>query len=194
MGGNEKSISQSSKFGKYILIQGGDNMIFVTVGTHEQPFNRLVKCMDDLKKDGTILEEVIIQTGYSTYEPKYCRWQKLFPYQEMIKLVDEARIVITHGGPSSFIMPLQIGKTPIVVPRRHEFNEHVNDHQISFSKAVAERMGTIIVVEDMDKLGETIINYDEIVGEMESGLKSNNGLFNEELEKIVNKMFEGRMR
>ena len=139
-------------------------MIFVTVGTHEQPFNRLVEYIDSLKKDGTITEEVIIQTGYSTYEPKYCKWQKLFPYQEMIKFVGEARIVITHGGPSSFIMPLQIGKTPIVVPRRHEFNEHVNDHQVSFSKAVAERMGTIIVAEDMDKLGETITNYDEIIG------------------------------
>ena len=167
-------------------------MIFVTVGTHEQPFNRLVEYIDSLKKDGTITDEVIIQTGYSTYEPKYCKWQKLFPYQEMIKFVGEARIVITHGGPSSFIMPLQIGKTPIVVPRRHEFNEHVNDHQVSFSKAVAERMGTIIVAEDMDKLGETITNYDEIIGGMESGLKSNNELFNEELEKIVNKMFEGR--
>lgn len=167
-------------------------MIFVTVGTHEQPFNRLVKCVDDLKKDGTITEEVIIQTGYSTYEPRYCKWKKLFPYQEMLQLVEKARIVITHGGPSSFIMPLQIGKTPIVVPRRHDFNEHVNDHQVSFSKAVAERMGTIIVVDEMDKLGATIANYDEIIGGMESGLKSNNGLFNEELEKIVNKMFEGR--
>lgn len=167
-------------------------MIFVTVGTHEQPFNRLVEYIDGLKKDGTIAEEVIIQTGYSTYEPKYCKWQKLFPYHEMIKLVDEARIIITHGGPSSFIMPLQIGKTPIVVPRRHEFNEHVNDHQVSFSKAVAERMGTIIVVEDMDRLGETITHYDEIISGMESGLKSNNELFNEELEKIVNEMFEGR--
>ena len=167
-------------------------MIFVTVGTHEQPFNRLVEYIDGLKNDGTIAEEVIIQTGYSTYEPRYCKWQKLFPYQEMIKLVDEARIVITHGGPSSFIMPLQIGKTPIVVPRRHEFNEHVNDHQVSFSKAVAERMGTIIVVEDMDRLGETITHYDEIISGMESGLKSNNELFNEELEKIVNEMFEGR--
>lgn len=167
-------------------------MIFVTVGTHEQPFNRLVEYIDGLKKDGTIAEDVIIQTGYSTYEPKYCKWQKLFPYQEMIKLVDEARIIITHGGPSSFIMPLQIGKTPIVVPRRHEFNEHVNDHQVSFSKAVAERMGTIIVVVDMDKLGDTITHYDEIISGMESGLKSNNELFNEELEKIVNEMFEGR--
>lgn len=167
-------------------------MIFVTVGTHEQPFNRLVECIDNLKKEGIIEEEVFIQTGYSTYEPKYCRWQKLFPYPEMVKLVDEARIVITHGGPSSFIMPLQIGKTPIVVPRRYKFNEHVNDHQVSFTKAVAERMGTIIVVENMDKLGETITHYDEIIGGMTSGLKSNNVLFNEELEKIVNKMFEGR--
>ena len=98
-------------------------MIFVTVGTHEQPFNRLVKCMDNLKKNGVISEEVIIQTGYSTYEPMYCKWKKLFPNQEMLQLIDEARIVITHGGPSSFIMPLQIGKIPIVVPRRHKFNE-----------------------------------------------------------------------
>ena len=35
----------------------------------------------------------------------------------MIKNVADARIVITHGGPASFIVPLQVGKTPIVVPR-----------------------------------------------------------------------------
>lgn len=29
-------------------------MIFVTVGTHEQPFNRLIKKIDELKQDGTI--------------------------------------------------------------------------------------------------------------------------------------------
>lgn len=161
-------------------------MIFVTVGTHEQPFNRLVESVDKLKKDGVIEDEVIIQTGYSTYEPKYCKWQKLFPYQEMIKLVDEARIVITHGGPSSFIMPLQMGKTPIVVPRKLKFNEHVNDHQVSFSKAIAERMGTIIPVEDISKLGEVIKNYDEIVAKMGHGMSSNNEKFCKELENIVN--------
>lgn len=92
-------------------------MIFVTVGTHEQPFNRLIQKVDELKKEGVITENVIIQTGFSTYEPKYCQWSKLIPYQQMIKNVADARIVITHGGPASFIMPLQIGKTPIVVPR-----------------------------------------------------------------------------
>ena len=167
-------------------------MIFVTVGTHEQPFNRLIKAVDELKKNGVITEDVIMQTGFSTYEPDYCKWSKLIPYQEMLKNVKNARIVITHGGPASFIMPLQIGKTPIVVPRRHEFNEHVNDHQVSFSNAVAKRTGTIIVVDDMDKLGATITNYNEIINGINRGLKSNNILFNKELEKIVNEMFEGR--
>ena len=165
-------------------------MIFVTVGTHEQPFNRLVECIDKLKKDRDIREEVIIQTGYSTYEPQHCKWQKLFPYQGMLKLVEEARIVITHGGPSSFIMPLQLGKIPIVVPRRHEFNEHVNDHQMNFCKAVAERQGNILVVEDIDKLGETIAKYNNIVAAMPIDMKSNNAKFCEELEKIVNDMMK----
>lgn len=164
-------------------------MIFVTVGTHEQAFDRLIKYIDDLKEKDIIHEEVIMQTGYSNYEPKHCKWQKLFPYQEMIKLVGEARIVITHGGPSSFIMPLQIGKTPIVVPRRLEFNEHVNDHQVIFAKAVAERMGTIIVVDQLEKLKETIINYDIIIGTMKNGLHSNNAKFNSDLSDIVDEMF-----
>ena len=94
-------------------------MIFVTVGTHEQPFNRLVKCIDNLKRDGKIEDEVIVQTGFSTYEPKYCASSKLLPYSQMEKNVTEARIVITHGGPASFIIPLQIGKVPIVVPRQY---------------------------------------------------------------------------
>ena len=162
-------------------------MIFVTVGTHEQSFHRLVEYMDNWKEAHD--EEVIIQTGYCTYEPRFCKCQKLYSYDEMLKNVETARIVITHGGPSSFIMPLQIGKTPIVVPRKYKYNEHVNDHQVAFCNTVSKRMGTIIVVEDIDKLGETIDRYDEIIAGMGTGLKSNNARFNEELGKIVEDMF-----
>lgn len=165
-------------------------MIFVTVGTHEQPFNRLIQKIDQLKKDGIIEDDVFIQTGFSTYEPKYCQWSKLIAYQDMIQHVEDARIVITHGGPASFIMPLQIGKIPIVVPRQKQFGEHVNDHQVEFAKNVAERMGTIIPVEDIETLGDVITNYDEIVARMGVGMSSNNSKFNEELEKIVEKMCE----
>lgn len=71
--------------------------------------------------------------------------------------------ILTSGGPASFIMPLQIGKTPIVVPRQHQYNEHVNDHQVEFARNVAQRMGTIIPVEDINTLGDVIMNYDQIV-------------------------------
>ncbi len=158
-------------------------MIFVTVGTHEQPFNRLVEYMDKWSMNHD--EEVVIQTGFSTYEPKHCQWSKLYPYKTMIEMVDKARIVITHGGPSSFIMPLQIGKVPIVVPRKHEFDEHVNDHQVDFCRKVAERQGNIIVVEDVQKLADVLKNYDVIVNKMEKCLYSNNKKFCNEFEKII---------
>lgn len=166
-------------------------MIFVTVGTHEQPFDRLIECVDHLKREGVIREEVTVQTGYSTYEPRFCAWQKHYPYQDMIRLVDRARIVVTHGGPSSFIMPLQAGKIPIVVPRQQAFHEHVNDHQVLFARAVAQRRGAIIVVEDMDRLGDTIADYDRIVRGMGNGLRSNQESFNRELGGIVDAMFRG---
>ena len=160
-------------------------MIFVTVGTHEQPFNRLIKAVDELKRDGDITEDVMMQTGFSTYEPRYCKWSKLISYQDMVKNVENARIVITHGGPASFIMPLQIGKTPIVVPRQHKFEEHINDLQVEFARNVVERMGTIILVEDIEKLGKIITEYDEIVSGMRHRMCSNNKNFCVKLENIV---------
>ena len=160
-------------------------MIFVTVGTHEQQFNRLIEEIDRLKGKGIIKDEVIMQTGYCTYEPKYCVWSELLPYDQMLENVEKADIVITHGGPSSFVMPLQIGKIPIVVPRQKKFNEHVNNHQVEFSNAVKERFQNIIVVNKIENLEKAILHYDRIVKKMDAGMNNNNIKFNENLEMIV---------
>ena len=45
-------------------------MIFVTVGTHEQPFNRLIEYVD--KWAAGVDEDVLIQTGVSSYKPVNC--------------------------------------------------------------------------------------------------------------------------
>lgn len=169
-------------------------MIFVTVGTHEQQFNRLVKYIDELKKREIINEEVVIQTGFSTYEPQNCKWKKLYSYNEMLEFVNNARIVITHGGPSSFIMPLQVGKVPIVVPRQKVYEEHVNNHQVEFVKHVAKNMGLIIPVYDITELEDKIEEYDEIIKKIDGGLKSNNKLFNEKFESIVNQLMDKQKR
>ncbi|SEG19620.1 UDP-N-acetylglucosamine transferase subunit ALG13 [Butyrivibrio sp. Su6] len=161
-------------------------MIFVTVGTHEQSFNRLIEYMDDWAAHNG--EEVIIQTGFSTYEPKSAKWQKMFTFQQMNINVENARIVITHGGPSSFLLPLQKGKIPIVVPRRKEFYEHVNDHQLTFCRMISERMKNIILVENEKELGQTIELYDRIISNMRLEEKSNNEMFIEEFEKNIEEL------
>lgn len=165
-------------------------MIFVTVGTHEQPFNRLVKKVDDLVAQGNIKEKVVIQTGFSTYNATHCEAHKMMSFDEMHQALKDARIVITHGGPSSFIEALQFGKVPIVVPRREEYNEHVNDHQVDFTKLIEKRMNNIIPVYDINQLFETIKNYDEISKNKNVGKSSNNNIFNRKLENIVNNLME----
>ncbi|AIR11262.1 glycosyltransferase [Ligilactobacillus salivarius] len=163
-------------------------MIFVTVGTHEQGFERLIKKIDDLVRDGKIKEDVIMQIGFTQYKPEYCKWQKLFPYNKMKEMVQKARIVITHGGPASFIMALQEGKIPIVVPRMAKYNEHVNDHQVDFSLAVNKRYKNIIVVKDIEELDYNIQNYEKIRSNMKARTINNNEKFNKKFDKIVSEL------
>lgn len=165
-------------------------MIFVTVGTHEQGFDRLLKEIDKLIEKGIIKEEVFIQTGFSEYEPKNCNFNKLISYKKMKRMVTDARIIITHGGPASFVMPLQLGKIPIVVPRQQKFNEHINDHQLEFAKVVSERNANIILIEDIESLGEIIIKYDELVKLMPKEIVSNNMNFNEKFNEVLNELYE----
>lgn len=163
-------------------------MIFVTVGTHEQQFNRLIEEVDRLKKCGIIKEDVFVQTGFSTYEPKYCEWKKLISYKEMQLKIKEARIIITHGGPASFIAPLQIGKIPIVVPRQKQYNEHINNHQVEFAKIVETRNKNIIPVYDINELKNTILDYDEIIKKLNRFNISNNESFCKKFEEKIREM------
>lgn len=165
-------------------------MIFVTVGTHEQQFDRLIKYVDDLKQKNIIKEDVIIQIGYSNYIPIACDYQKVFPYQEMEDYISRARIVITHGGPSSFITVLQKKKIPIVVPRQKKFAEHINDHQLEFCKKVYENQKNIILIDDIDNLVTAILDYNIITQNMCADLKSNSKKFVYELEKKIGELFE----
>lgn len=165
-------------------------MIFVTVGTHEQPFNRLIKKVDELVADGKIKEKVVIQTGFSTYIPKNCEWHKMMSFKEMQTAFQTARIVITHGGPSSFLEALQYGKVPIVVPRQVEFNEHINNHQVDFVKLIDKKMNSIIPVYDVQNLEIILTKYDSFLESKNERENSNNKLFNKRFENIIAKMFK----
>lgn len=162
-------------------------MIFVTVGTHEQPFDRLVRAVDGLVANGTIAEPVFIQTGYCAYEPKHCEWQRFVPALEMRARMEAADVVVTHGGPSSFIEAMAAGKVPVVVPRRTEYGEHVNDHQADFVREVVERKGGIVPVFDTKDL-VTAIDEARRLTAGGAGFESHNADFCRELERMIERL------
>lgn len=161
-------------------------MIFVTVGTHEQPFNRLIKEVDRLVETGAIKDDVFIQTGYSTYEPQFCKWSSLISFDKMNELMETADIIITHGGPATFMSAITNGKKPIVVPRQEKYDEHVNDHQVDFAQQVKERYNSIEVVTEISELGE-YLNQDL---KIDGNSSSNNKQFNDKLREEVEGMFK----
>lgn len=167
-------------------------MIFVTVGTHEQQFDRLVRKMDELKETGEIQEQVVVQTGYSTFHPMHCMWKQWFQYEEIYEYMKRARIIITHGGPASFLMPVQMGKVPVVVPRLKEYGEHVNDHQKEFAGSLKDTEAGIIVVDKIDELGDVLKNYDRYAQMLKrNDYQSNNLRFNSRLEAEADGLLAG---
>ena len=164
-------------------------MIFVTVGTHEQSFNRLLIEIDNLVEKSVIKEHVIMQTGFSNYVPRNCKWSKFLTAQEIENNIKKARVVITHGGPASFLAVLQANKIPIVVPRQEKYQEHINNHQVDFVKFIEKKQNNIIPVYDIKILKSKIQNYDEEIKKRHSEELSNNHHFNQKFSEIINDMF-----
>lgn len=164
-------------------------MVFVTVGTHEQPFNRLIKEIDNLKAQGIINEPVFIQTGFSNYKPHYCNWQKFVSVNEMNSYMKKARIIICHGGPT-FLESLKLQKIPIVVPRQLKYNEHVNNHQVNFVRFIFNYNKNIIPIYNINSLKNVIINYDGIIQNLNTEKLQHNEQFNKKFSEIVKELFK----
>jgi UDP-N-acetylglucosamine transferase subunit ALG13 len=130
-------------------------MIFVTLGTHEQQLNRLVKGIDDLIKNKIIQEEVQIQLGYSTYIPKYAKWFRFIDQNKFTNLTKKASIVISHGGSGNLLFASHMGKKVLAIPRLKKFGEHTNDHQLQIVKEL-EKEKRVLVIYDIKDLANLI--------------------------------------
>ena len=100
------------------------------LGTQNNSFHRLLEEIDKLVKKGIINDEIIVQAGYTKYNSKNMKILGLMPKEELEKYQEKADLIITHGGVGSIISSIEKGKKVIAVPRLHEYQEHVNDHQI----------------------------------------------------------------
>jgi UDP-N-acetylglucosamine transferase subunit ALG13 len=128
-------------------------MIFVTTGTNEQGFDRLVRAARELPGD----EELVVQYGSSTEAHGRGLWEAFMPWEDMTHYMTQARVVIAHAGVGSILLAHRCGKRPIVLPRRVDLGEAVDDHQVGLGRRLHAR-GEVTFVEDEAALHRAVLS------------------------------------
>jgi UDP-N-acetylglucosamine transferase subunit ALG13 len=127
------------------------DVIFVTVGS-DKGYSRLLRAVDRLKTDGLIDEEVLLQIGRTpNFTSGVCKVVQFLSPNDYEQHMRDASVVICHGGAGTMIQALNTGKTPVVMPRRKHYCEHVDDHQLEGALALAAE-GRIILVHEPYRL------------------------------------------
>lgn len=126
-------------------------MIFVSVGTHEAPFDRMLRAVYDLELD----EDLVVQHGPSSIRSDQAVQVAYLSFDEVVDYIRQARAVVMHAGVGSVMISLANGKRPIVMARRQEFAEHVDDHQLELARRM-QASGLATLVEDGDTLAAAL--------------------------------------
>lgn len=137
-------------------------MILVTVGTNEQPFDRLVRAAAAL--DGS--EPLLVQHGSSRVEHGRGRWVDFLSFEELAEQMRAARAVVCHAGVGSIMLARRCGQRPIVVPRRVHLREAVDDHQLPLARRLDDA-GLVTLVDDERGLPAAIAAHAAADGEPE---------------------------
>ena len=130
-------------------------MILVLLGTQDKSFKRLLDKVEEQINLGNIKEKVIVQAGYTKYNSSNMEIFDLISNDKLNKLMDDADIIITHGGVGSIIESLKKNKKIIVCPRLKKYNEHTNDHQLQIVESFSKK-GYIIPYYENDDLGKIL--------------------------------------
>lgn len=114
--------------------------VLAIVGT-KGPFPRLVDALARLARETGW--QVRVQYAGGTLPEGLVGWPELARHR-MLQEIDEADAVICHAGSGTLRDVLAAGHRPIVVPRLARHGEHVNDHQLELTEALAGRVVGIV--------------------------------------------------
>ena len=128
-------------------------MIFVTLGTHDKPFYRLLDALEKEIKNNNIKDKVVVQAGATKFKSEYMQIFDLISMQEFDDLVSKCDLLITHGGVGSIMTGLKKGKKVIACARLAKYMEVVNDHQKQIINNFVKTVYIIVVTDlkDLDK-------------------------------------------
>lgn len=127
-------------------------MIFVSVGTNEARFDRLLRAVAELPGE----DPRLVQHGHSIAIPGAAvELVDFLAFDEMTAAIRRCRVFVTHAGVGSVLVALANGKRPVVVPRRKEFGEAVDDHQLQLARRFAAA-DLVTLVEEPAALADAI--------------------------------------
>ena len=92
-------------------------MIFVTLGTQDKKFKRLLNDIQQEIDKGNIKDQVIVQAGFTKYESKDMKIFDLLDKDEFEEYMKKCDLLITHGGVGSILTGLKNNKKVIACPR-----------------------------------------------------------------------------
>ena len=109
---------------------------FVAVGNATQPFNRLIDAALGVAE--MLPQPIVIQHGNTRCEDARAVRHRFLQTGLFEQMIEQAEIIICHAGAGCVIHAIRAGKVPLVMPRRKQFMEHVDDHQVMFAELLAE--------------------------------------------------------
>lgn len=130
-------------------------MIFVTVGT-EYPFDRLIRTVDSLFGSGALEGPAFAQIGAGTFRPSNIESVDWLSRTDFEARLASADAVIGHAGMGTILSCVGAGKPLLVLPRRGEFGETVNDHQLWTVERLTNS-GLFLVARDEHELAEKAV-------------------------------------
>ena len=161
-------------------------MIFVTLGTQDKGFPRLLEAIDKEIEKGNIKEKVVVQAGLTKYESPNMEIFDLIPADKFEDYVEKADLVITHGGAGSILTAIKHHKKVIAAARLSKYKEHTNNHQKQIVKEFSKD-GYIMELRDFNKLGKLIEKSKSFVPrKFESNTKNMINLIDEYIESTDN--------
>lgn len=126
-------------------------MIFITLGTQDKPFVRLLDAVQKQIDKGNIKEDVIVQAGYTKYESDDMNIFEFIDFDSFDSYIKNCDVLITHGGVGNILTALLNNKKVIAAARLSEFGEHTNDHQLQLVDKFADE-GYLLKLDDFDGL------------------------------------------
>jgi UDP-N-acetylglucosamine--N-acetylmuramyl-(pentapeptide) pyrophosphoryl-undecaprenol N-acetylglucosamine transferase len=111
--------------------------VVVSLGTYRgYAFPRIIRrLLQILPSDA----DVLWQTGDTDTSSFDIDAHYAIPEDRLIRAMRQADVVVAHAGVGTALAALEVGKCPLLVPRRKSLSEHVDDHQIQVAGELGGR-------------------------------------------------------